>query len=145
MVHKACLGELEAGGFAGHKCVKEITFDNSTGTVPLFTVTGDVIVRVIVVVKTNVASVGGCNGEVGIVGATDAIIATTDLTLLAAGEIWHDTTPDAKIEALSTMRDFIITTDGDMALTLSAQADSGAVTFYCLWAHLSDDGAVTPA
>lgn len=132
-------------GFGEFLVQKDVTFSSTTGTVNLFTVTGEVIVRIIAVVTTNVASGGGCNGEVGIAGSTAAILATTDITLLAAREIWHDTTPDAEIEALSVMKDFIISDGNDIVLTLSAQADSGALAFHCFWTPLSADGNVVAA
>lgn len=124
---------------------KTITFSNNTGNSDIFAVTGDVEVKVLAVVKTNVASAGGCNVELGITGATGALIATTDATLLAAGEIWHDATPDAKIEAASVAANSFITTGEDIILTYSAQADSGAIAFYCWWRPLSADGAVVAA
>jgi hypothetical protein len=124
---------------------KALTFSNTTGPVTLFTLTGDVIARLIAVCTTSCASAGGCNGEIGITGATDAILATTDMTTLAAREIWHDATPDAEIELLAVMKDVIITDGNDILLTLSAQVDSGAIQVYCFWTPLSVDGAVTAA
>ncbi len=138
---------IATGGFGSAKAIKAVTFSNTSGAVNLFTVTGDVIARIIAIVKTVVASAGGCNGSVGIAGATAAIIASTDITLMAADEIWHDNSPDALIEAMSVAgaAGFIISGGKDIVLTLSAQADSGAVTFYCLWSPLSADGAVVAA
>ena len=124
---------------------KEVTFSSTTGAVNLFTVTGDVILRIIAVCTTNCASGGSCDGEVGISGSTDTILATTDVTLLADREIWHDATPDAEIETLSVMKDFIVSDGNDIILTLSAQADSGVLMFYCFWTPLSVDGAVVAA
>ncbi len=118
------------------------TFSNTTGTQTLFTVTGDVIVKVIAVCTTNCASAGACNVEVGIAGSTGTIIATTDVTLLADREIWHDATPDSEIEALSVMSETIISDSNNIILTLSAQIDSGAISFYCMWTPLSYDGNV---
>jgi hypothetical protein len=121
--------------------IRSVTFSNTVGTVTLFTVTGDVSVSLIGVVKVNVAS-AGCNGSVGIAGATAAIIALTDITLMAAGEIWHDNSPDAEIEAATVMRDFIISDGNDIILTLSAQANSGQIDFYCHWTPLSAGATV---
>jgi len=135
----------EAAGFGANIARKALTFDDTDGAPVLFTVTGDVIVRVVAVVVTSVASAGACNGAVGIAGATTTIIANTDVTLLAAREIWHDAMPDVEIEALSVMKDFIITDGNDIILTLSAQADSGALAVYCMWTPLSADGLVVAA
>jgi hypothetical protein len=128
---------LSPGEIRGNKQVKELTFSNDTGAVNLFTVTGDVEVDLLAICKTNVASAGGCNGEVGISGSTGSIIATTDITTIAANEIWHDASPDATIEAGSVFSSNIISNGADIILTLSAQADSGAITFYVYWTPLS--------
>ena len=129
----------------GSLVTKAITFTALAAAADLFTVTGDVIVRIIAVVKTNCASAGGCNAEIGIAADTDAIIPTTDVTLLAAQEIWHDATPDSEIEALVTFREYIITDGNDIIITPSAQIDSGALLFYCFWTALSSGATVVAA
>lgn len=132
------------------KCLKEnitrqvITFLNTTGPVTLFNVSGQVLVRVIAIVQTTCASAAGCNGSVGIAGATGAIIATTDMTLLAADEIWHDAAPDAKIELGSVAAEYIVTGGSDIILTLSAQVDSGEIAFYAIWGPLGCDDLLWP-
>jgi hypothetical protein len=125
--------------------IKAVTFSSDTSSVALFTVTGDVIVKLIAICKTNVASVVGCNAEVGIADDTNLIIVSTDITALATNEIWHDAAPDTNGELLSTSRDVIISNGEDILMTLSAQADSGAVTFYVHWTPLSTDGNVVAA
>lgn len=125
--------------------IKELTFLNDTGALDIFTVTGDVIVRVFGVCKTNLASAGGCNVELGISGTTAALIATTVATAIDLNEIWHDASPDAQIEAESVRKDFIISGGSDIILTLSAQVDSGRIDFYCEWEPLSIDGNVSVA
>lgn len=122
--------------------IKSVTFLNTAGTVTLFTVTGDVKISMIGVVKVNVVSVAGCNGSVGIAGTTAGIIPLTDITLMAANEIWFDNSPDAQIEAATAMREFIISNGNDIILTLSAQADSGRIDFYCEWTPLSAGATV---
>lgn len=83
--------------------------------------------------------------ELGIAGATDTILATTDVTTIDAGEIWHDATPDADIEAESVSKDFVIVGGADVILTLSAQVDAGVCAFYGRWVALSSDGNVVAA
>lgn len=129
----------------GITVLKSITFSATSGAQSLFTVTGDVILRVFAICKTNVASAGGCNIEVGVSGNTAVFVTTTDATLLAANEIWHDATPDATIEADSVSVAYIVSNGQDVILTPSATLDSGAVTFYCQWRVLSDDGNVVAA
>jgi hypothetical protein len=134
-----------AGGTPYYTVKKEQTFANTTGTVNLFTVTGDVIVRIIAVTKTNLTSAGACNAELGVTGTVAAMIAATDVTTLDVGEIWHDATSDSNVEALSTMKEYILTTGIDVIMTLSAQIDAGAMTLYCLWTPLSDGASVVAA
>ena len=96
-------------------------------------------------VTTNVASGAAANIRMGIAGGTDAIIADTVATALDAREIWHDTSPDSEIEAISVVREFVVSDGNDVILTLSAQVDSGAITFYCYWIPLSITGQVSSA
>ena len=136
---------ITANQIKGMLATKELTFANDTGTVALFAVTGDVIARVIAVCKTNVTSAAAANVECGISGSTDAMIATTVATTIDADEIWHDASCDSDIEAESVSRDYFISGGADIALTLSAQVDAGAITFYCSWIPLSNGASVAAA
>ncbi len=125
--------------------LQNITFSNDNGTVNVFTVTGDVIVRVIAVCTTNVAS--GADGyiELGISADADAMIASTQATELDAREIWNDTVSTREIESADSIRSYIIVDGNDIILTLSAQVDSGVIAFYCFWTPLSSGGKVEAA
>jgi len=141
------LQELKDSGYAGlaeNFVQKDVTFSNTAaGSPAMFTVTGDVIVKIICVCTTNLTSAAASNIELGISGNTAAIIAQTVATEIDAREIWHDaTTPDSEIEALSVIKEFIITDGNDILLTTSAQMDTGALSFYCYWTPLSSTGAV---
>jgi len=138
-------GKLDAGGLGAGLVTKALTFANQTGQVSLFTVTGDVIMRLVAVVKTGCATGTACNVSVGIAADVDAIIPVTDITLLAAQEIWHDATPDSEIEALITLREYIISDGNDITLNSSAADNSGAITFYCFWTALSSGATVVAA
>jgi len=135
----------QIAGFGAHRIRQTITFANTSGTVNVFTVTGDVIIKVIGVCSTNCESGGACDIELGITGSVAALIASTDLTVLEAGDIWHDTTPDADNELLSVVAKHIVIGGADVIITLSAQADSGVIEFYCLCTPLSADGLVVAA
>ena len=137
--------EDPAGGLGKELVTKALTFANQAGQVNLFTVTGDVIVRIVAVVKTTCGSTGGCNVSVGIAADVDAIIPVTDITLLTAQEIWHDATPDSEIEALVAMREHIISDGNDITLNSDAADNSGAITFYCFWTALSSGATVVAA
>ena len=129
---------FKTGGMGGGVATKTLTFSNDgAGTITLFTVTGDVIVKIIATCGILVASAAAGNVEVGIPGTTDGIIATTVATDIDAGEIWHDATPDSGLEALSTMREYIIANGTDIGITLSAQVDTGVITFHCIWTGLN--------
>lgn len=126
----------------GERVIKTLTFANDTGTVTLFTVTGDVIVRIIPICKTNVASAAAANIEMGVSGDTNAMIASTLATDIDANNIWISAGPNSNIEAESTVRRYIISNGDDIILTLSAQVDSGVIAFVCKWEPLSADGMV---
>ncbi len=138
--------------------IKTVTFAGATpnaigdhdGTgdpVTLYTVTGDVIVKIIAVCTTSLSFDANATIEVGIAGGLE-IIATTDLTVagLAAREIWHDATPDSEIELLSVEKDFIITDGNDITLDCDiANVKTGVIAFYCYWTPLSLTGDVVAA
>jgi len=131
------------GEIAWGKAKTELVFSNDgAGALPILTVTGDVIVRVIPICKVLVASAAGANMELGISADTDAMIGSTLATDLDAHEIWVDPTPDSPIEAEDASRNYIISNGDDIILTLDAQVDTGEVTFYVYWHPLSDDGKV---
>ncbi len=144
---------LDVGGkygqaFEGYDPLeKEVTFANTNADVDLFTVTGFVSIKLIVVCETNVESSGGANLAVGITGTLNAIIGVTDCTDLEAGDIWHDNSPDSSIESLAAMRNYLIANGLDIVLDVETakQVDSGVLTFYLWWAPLSDDGKVVVA
>jgi hypothetical protein len=137
---------LATGGFGADTARKTVTFNNTVGIVPLFTVTGDVIVRVIAVVQVNCASALGCNAEVGVASDTDIILPTTDITLMLASAVWQDNAPNSDIEALATAsKNYVIGAGADIRMTLSAQADSGVIAFYCQWTPLSAGATVVAA
>ncbi len=125
---------------------KTVTFSNTTGVVNLFTVTGFVRVKVYARCKTAVASVGGTNGSLGVVDEAAGFIADTDMTALAAGEVWKDTSPTEKLNMYNdAVFDYVLSDGQDVILTLSAQADSGVMEFAAVYEALSSDGAVVAA
>ena len=121
----------------------DITFANDVGTVTVFTVTGDVIVRIIPVITTDVTSAAAANIRLGVVGYTDAMIVDSLSTNLDARGIWVDQTPDYEIEPVERIRPYMIMNGNDVIMTLDAQVDTGVIRFYCFWSPLSSDGAVT--
>ncbi len=139
---KDVLIELPYSWLGGNKAQKDVIFSNSTGTVNLFTVTGDVIVQIIPVITTDVVPDAAADIRLGVTGNTDALIVDSDATGLDARGIWVDQTPDYEVEPLDRIRSYIITDGNDILLTLSAQVNSGAITFYCFWTPLSSGASV---
>jgi hypothetical protein len=128
-----------------NKVTSTITFSNDSGTVTVFTVTGDVKVKVTPICQTNIASAADGYLELGIASDVDAMIASTQGTAIGADEIWNDTSPTSDIEPTDSERCYTIAGGADIILTLSAQIDSGVITFYCEWEPLSSDGCVVAA
>ncbi|MCK9518056.1 MAG: hypothetical protein WCY59_01570 [Anaerovoracaceae bacterium] len=140
---KAETAEIKAGGGIGSGIArKTVTFSDDTTDISLFTVTGDVIVRLAAVCTTNVESSGGCN--IGVDAGAEPIIADTDCTTLEAGDIWHDASPDKSVEAITVLKEFIIANGVDITLDIQSEkkVDSGVINFYCIWTALSATGAV---
>ena len=129
----------------GITVIKSLTFSDTTGAQTLFTVTGDVILRVFGVCKIDIASTGGANIGVGVSGTTNKFIATTVATAVDANEVWHDATPDNSIELDSVSVSYIVSNGQDVILTPSTQVDSGRIDFYLSWRPLSDDADVVEA
>jgi len=134
---------------------KTITFDGNTvngigdhdGTADpttLFTVTGDVAVVVVGVVKTTL--VGAATIEVGVTGATAAILAqVADATLLAVNEFWGADATPSLAEAIAA-RAHGIGGGLDIIMTLgTANVTAGVIDFYCFWVPVSSDGNVVAA
>lgn len=112
----------------------------------LFTVTGDVVLAVVGIVKTAVTTSDAITVEVGVAGNTAGIIAqVADATGLALNEIYHDATPDATIELESVWADRIVSNGQDVILTTTGTVTDGDITFYCRWYPLSSDGSVVAA
>lgn len=129
----------------GITAIKQLTFSDTSTAQTLFTVTGDVILRIFGICKTNVVSAAAANVAVGVSGTTDKFIASTVATAIDANEIWHDASPDASIELDSVSVTYIVSNGQDVILTPSAQVDSGRIDFYCQWRPLSEDADVVSA
>ena len=125
--------------------IQDITFANSTGTVSVFTVTGDVKLSIIPVITTDCVPNTTANIRLGVVGNTDSMIVDSASAGLDSRGIWVDQTPDNEIEPSDRIREYIVTNGNDVVLTLSAQVNSGVIRFYCFWSPLSGDGVVSNA
>lgn len=130
----------------GITVIKRFTFDSTAATAQdLFTVTGDVIMRVFGICKTAVVSAAAANLIVGTATTTNLFLASTVGSAIIANEIWHDNSPDATAELDSVSLPYIISNGQDVILTPSQIVDSGVIDFYCQWRPLSNDADVVAA
>lgn len=107
---------------------------NAAASHNLYTVTGDVRIRLLCICNSTVTSGGTPTIEVGISGSTASIIAQcADATGIAAGEIWHDANVDSSVEAYSVLSDFIVVNDNNILLTIGTAACTGGILEFNLW------------
>ena len=115
-------------------------------TTTLFTVTGDVMVRIFGICQTALTSAGAITVEVGVSGNTAALIAKlTDAKTLIANEIWVDGTPTTTLEVVpaGVSAGFIIANGQNIILTPAGTFTAGVIDFHCSWKPLSVDGKVS--
>lgn len=129
----------------GLTVTKEITYvagtTGATGAATLFTVTGDVALRIFALCSADLTSGGAATIEVGIAGNTAALLAQTTATGIDSGEWWVDTGP-ATVESMPGQ--FLVS--DDVIQTIGTTTISGGVLkYYCLWIPLSNDGNVVAA
>lgn len=126
---------------------KTITYVATTtglkATVNLFTVTGEVVVRLYAVCTTSLDSDGSATIGAGILGNTAALIAQTGFADINAETIWTDATL-ATVKALPAQN--ILTGGTDITQTIATEVlKAGVLTYYCLWSPVSSDGNVVAA
>ena len=121
--------------------------DGTNAAFTLYTVTGDVLVRIFGVCTT--AITGAATLEVGVAGNTASLIAQiAAATDLIASEIWLDATPTILgVDLLSNVLGPYIIVNGLNIIETVASADitAGQVHYICLWSPLSRDGNVVSA
>ena len=124
----------------------------ATGDSPvsLFTVTGDVLVNVFGVVTTTVTSTSNTGTlEVGIAGNTAFLLPQDVVTAadFAATDVWSDNDATVPGKVMPGSGAYYIVGGGlDIILTIATNSmTAGAISFYCLWKPLSEDGLVVPA
>lgn len=130
----------------GLTVTKSITYLTATtgavGTATLFTVTGTVAVRVFGYCTADLTG-AGATVEVGIAGNTAAIIAQTTGTNIDSAEFWNTATP-VTVGSFSSTN--LLLKDTNIIQTIATAAvDTGALTYFCIWAPVSSDGNVAAA
>lgn len=126
---------------------KLITFTGAAGlgaigAVPLFTLTGKVILdRIIGVVETDL--VGATSTlALGVIGSTALLIAATTATDLDLNELWVSATPNATGIAIPAgLQNIAIAADiiGTVAV---AAITAGAIRLYAFYTPITSDGAL---
>lgn len=127
-------------------------YANLTGydTAAAFTVTGDVMVRVVGVVgATAITSTSGTTTlAVGTTELTTGILpaATINGTQFDATDVWVDSSPANDVEIMASAAWNIVGGGADIILTRSVDdITAGSLTLYCFWTPLSADGNVVAA
>jgi hypothetical protein len=132
------------------RATKTITFTGAAnlgavGNVPLFTVTGEVLVLYIAGF-CSVDLVGAtATLALGVTGSTALFIAATTATDVDAGDIWVDTAPDPNGVALPAALKEIEITDNIVGTVAVADITGGAVRVDAWWLPMSANGNVVPA
>lgn len=121
-------------------------FGTADSPVTLFTVTGDVQVKVWAAVQgTAVASaLNTATLSIGTVEAPQGIIvdSTVNGTQFAVTDVWVDASPAQDVEALPDNW-FILGGGANIILTIGVEdITAGALEVYCLWSPLSSNGNV---
>ena len=143
---------ISLGGIGGYtrRGSKTITFDGTAdlgaiGNVPLFTVTGEVVIAIIAPFCTTDLAGATATLALGVTGATTLFIAATTATDIDANEFWVDTTPDANGVALPAALKDILITDNIVGTVGTAAVSSGVIRLDIYWLPLSSDGNVVAA
>lgn len=131
---------------------KTITFTGAAnlgavGTVPLFTVTGEIIVVALVPwCQTDLTEAGAtATLALGVTGSTALFIAATTATGIDAGEFWVSTTPTANGIALPAALKDIVITDNIIGTVAAQAVNGGVLRLDLLWIPLSSNAAVAAA
>lgn len=135
--------ELKSMTFAGGTTNDPGDFDGTGNPATLFTVTGQVFMKLYAVCGTDLAG-ATATISVGTALSTAALIAQTTATNIDANEIWHDASPDASIELSSVLTEKIVNQNVIQTVG-TANITSGQVTYYCLWRPLSPGATVVAA
>lgn len=129
---------------------KLITFTGAAGlgaqgAVPLFTVTGAVLIDKIMAV-CEVDLVGAsATLALGVTGATTLFLGATTATDIDADDLWLSTTPNANGIALAAALQNIAIHQNIISTVGTADITAGAIRYVVLYTPISEDGEVVAA
>ena len=126
---------------------KSVTFTGAAnlgavGAVPIFTVTGEVMVVALVPFCTTLLTGATATLALGVTGSTSLFVAATTATDIDANEFWVDTAPDANGIAVPAALKDIAITDNIIGTVATAAIDGGVMRFDVWYLPLSSDGNV---
>lgn len=118
----------------------------AVGNVPIFTVTGDVLVAVLTAFCTETLVGATATLALGVTGSTSFFIGATTATDIAANDIWVDTTP-TETNALAVPAGFkdIFVTDNIVGTVATAAITDGTIRFDCYYMPLSAGSSLVAA
>lgn len=129
--------------FAGGTTNDPGDFDGTGNPANLFTVTGDVLVYVFGVCKTTLVG-ATATLEVGVSGATAAVLAQITAANLAVNEGYWDASPTLA-EGVAPVY-HVVGGGLDIIQTVgTANITAGEIDYYCRWQKLSSNGLVVAA
>ena len=151
---------VDGGGYPiidsywGSSVEKEITFTGGTANTigdydgdgnpfDIFKVTGVVLMKVMAICDTDLVG-ASATLAIGVAGSTASIIAQTTGTDIDVGKIWHDATPDSKIEASSVLGENIVASDV-IGTVGTANITAGKIKFVAYWLPLTNGSSVVAA
>lgn len=129
---------------------KSVTFTGAaglgaTGTVSLFTVTGEIMAKLVMKCTSDLVSAGGGTIEVGVSGNTAFLHGQETATNIDNGDV---VTSDAgtKVGGGLSLNEYFIGHGADIIATVAtANITGGVVAYTLLWRPISDDAAVVAA
>lgn len=131
---------------------KTVTFTGgagagAVGSVALFTVTGEVLIKSITAFCTTLLAEAAPTATLalGVTGATTLFIAATNAVDIDADEFWVDATPDANGIAIPAALKDIIITQNIIGTVAAQNITSGVIRFDVVWQALSPDGNLVAA
>ena len=132
-----------------HRLYDQAIDGGTVGTIDIFEVTGNVMVRVFAIGKVQPTGAATPTVELGVAGSTATLLAqVADARTIDTGDIWVDATPITKIEAVDFGGDhtFVISGGQDIIMTIGGEdLTAGEIDFYCYYKPLSPNGEVAPA
>lgn len=145
----ALMGQVQMGtvGFSSQPVEKSLTFtggDNAgtIGTVDMFRVEGEALVRVFATSGSSLTSTGTPTVELGFTGDTAGLLAQAGAKTFTAGAIYHTSGVGDKTTSSGSLTSFVVST-GTIILTVgTAKVTGGTAKFMLSYVPLSDGSTV---